>query len=162
MKIKSEKDFFSGLLFTGLGVSFAWGSFSYQMGVASLMGPGYFPLLLGILLTVLGTAIMLQAVVMKTGDAERIGPWAWKPLIYILFANLAFGALLTGLPTIKLPVMGVIVGIYVLTVVSSLASYRFKITEVLILATVLAVGSYLAFIALLKLQIPVWPAFLSA
>ena len=161
MKIKSEKDFFSGLLFMGFGVAFAWGSFSYQVGVASLMGPGYFPLLLGILLTVLGTAIMFQAVVMKTGDGERIGPWAWKPLIYILCANLAFGALLTGLPSIKLPAMGVIPGIYVSTVVASLASHRFKISEVLILATVLAMGSYLAFIALLKLQIPVWPAFIS-
>ncbi len=161
MKIKSEKDFFSGLLFMGLGVSFGFGSLSYQVGVASLMGPGYFPLYLGILLTGLGTAIMVQALVLKTGDAERIGAWAWKPLIYILCANLAFGALLTGLPSIKLPAMGVIVGIYILTVVASLASHRFKITEVLILATLLAAGSYLAFVALLKLQIPVWPAFIS-
>ena len=162
MKIRSEKDFFSGLLFTGLGVSFTCGSFSYQVGVASQMGAGYFPLLLGILLTALGTAIMAQAVVMETGDAERIGPWAWKPLIYILCANLAFGALLMGLSSIKLPAMGMVVGIYILTIVSSLASRRFKISEVLILATVLAVGSYLAFIALLKLQIPLWPAFISA
>ena len=161
MKIKSEKDFFSGLLFVGFGVAFAWGSFSYQVGVTSLMGPGYFPLMLGILLTVLGIAIMLQAVVMKTGDRERIGSWAWKPLVYILGANLAFGALLTGLPSIKLPAMGVIVGIYVLTVIASLASHRFNICEVLILATILTVGSYLAFIALLKLQIPVWPAFIT-
>ena len=161
MKINREKDFFSGLLFTGFGVAFAWGSLSYQVGVASLMGPGYFPLLLGILLAVLGTAIMFQAVVMEAGDGERIGPWAWKPLIYILCANLAFGALLTGLPWIKLPAMGVIPGIYVLTVVASLASHRFKIGEVMILATVLAVGSYLAFVALLNLQIPVWPAFIS-
>jgi len=36
MKIKSEKDFSSGLLFVGFGVAFAWGSFSYQVGVASL------------------------------------------------------------------------------------------------------------------------------
>ena len=161
MKIKSAKDFSSGLLFVGFGVAFAWGSFSYQVGVASLMGPGYFPLMLGILLTVLGIAVMFQSVVIKTGDEERIGPWAWKPLVYILGANLAFGALLTGLPSIKLPAMGVIAGIYVLTVVASLAGHRFKIREVLILATILAVGSYVAFIALLKLQIPVWPAFIT-
>jgi hypothetical protein len=161
MKIKSEKDFFSGLLFVGFGVAFARGSFSYQLGVASLMGPGYFPLMLGILLTVLGIVIMLKAVVMKTDDGERVGPWAWKPLAYILGANLAFGALLTGLPSIKLPAMGVITGIYVLTVIASLANHWFKIREVLILATILALGSYLAFIALLKLQIPMWPAFIT-
>ena len=33
--------------------------------------------------------------------------------------------------------------------------------EVAVLATVLAIGSYLAFIVLLKLQFPVWPTFLS-
>ena len=31
----------------------------------------------------------------------------------------------------------------------------------LILATVLAIGSYLAFIVVLKLQFPVWPAFIT-
>ena len=161
MKIRSEKDFFSGLLFVGLGVSFASGSFSYQVGAASQMGPGYFPLLLGILLTVLGAAILIQTVVRETRDAERIGPWAWKPLTYILCANLAFGVLLVGLSSIRLPAMGMVAGIYILTLISSLAGPRFKIAEVLILATVLAGGSYLAFIALLKLPIPVWPAFLS-
>jgi hypothetical protein len=33
---------------------------------------------------------------------------------------------------------------------------------VAILATVLAAGSYLAFVVLLKLHLPVWPAFLSS
>ena len=37
----------------------------------------------------------------------------------------------------------------------------FKLRDVLLLATGLAVGSYLAFIVLLKLQFPVWPAFLA-
>ena len=161
MKIKSQQDFFSGLLFTGLGVAFTWGSFSYRLGGASLMGPGYFPLMLGILLTALGIAIMLQAVVRKSAAGERIGPWAWRPLVYILGANLAFGVLLTGLPAIRLPAMGVVVGIYALTVIASLASHRFKIREVFILATILALGSYLAFVLLLKLQIPVWPAFVT-
>jgi hypothetical protein len=33
--------------------------------------------------------------------------------------------------------------------------------EVLLLATVLSAGSYLAFIMLLKLQMPVWPTFIT-
>jgi hypothetical protein len=66
-----------------------------------------------------------------------------------------------GLPSIRLPAMGLIAGIYVLTIVASLASQQFKMGEVLILATVLALGSYLAFIALLNLQIPMWPGFIT-
>jgi hypothetical protein len=38
---------------------------------------------------------------------------------------------------------------------------EFKVKEVLVLATVLAIMSYLAFIVLLKLQFPVWPTFIT-
>jgi hypothetical protein len=53
-----------------------------------------------------------------------------------------------------------ILGIYALTIIASFAGDKVKMKEVLILATILAVGSYLAFIVLLKLQIPVWPTFI--
>ena len=44
---------------------------------------------------------------------------------------------------------------------ASLAGDEFKVKEVAILATALAVLSYLAFIVLLNLQFPVWPSFLT-
>ena len=75
--------------------------------------------------------------------------------------NLLFGVLLGGLPSIKLPAMGLIVAIYGTTLVVSLAGDKFKLKEVLILATILSVMSYLAFIMLLKLQFPVWPTFIA-
>ncbi len=68
--------------------------------------------------------------------------------------------LLGGLPSVGLPAMGMIVAIYGLTFVSALAGDEFNLKEVLILATVLAIGSYLAFIVLLKLQFQVWPTFI--
>ena len=46
MNIKSQKDFFSGLLFTVVGLTFAWGATKYNMGTAARMGPGYFPMML--------------------------------------------------------------------------------------------------------------------
>ena len=46
MKIKSQKDFFAGLMFMGVGVAFAWGATTYNVGNGARMGPGYFPLLL--------------------------------------------------------------------------------------------------------------------
>jgi hypothetical protein len=161
MRIKNQKDFVSGLMFLGIGLVFALGAVFYDVGSASRMGPGYFPLLLGILLALLGVAITFQSLVLKTEQGERIGAWAWRPLVCILGANFVFGILLTGSPALKLPAMGMILGIYVLTVIASLASRRFKIREVLILATVLAVGSFLIFVVLLKLQIPAWPFFIT-
>ena len=161
MKIKSQKDFFSGLMFSAMGVAFAWGATTYSVGTGARMGPGYFPLMLGILLAVLGSFIMFKALVVETADGERIGTWAWRPLIFIISANLLFGVLLGGLPSIGIPAMGLIVAIYGVTVVSSLADGRFRLKEVLLLATILAVGSYVAFVWVLKLQFPVWPTFIT-
>jgi hypothetical protein len=159
--IKSEKDFFSGLLFVVMGVAFAWGATTYNVGEGARMGPGYFPLMLGIVLALIGAIVLFTSLVVETESGEKIGKWAWRPLFFIILANLLFGILLAGLPSIKLPGMGLIAAIYGLVIVASLADGHFHLRDVLILATALAVGSYLAFILLLKLQIPVWPSFIS-
>lgn len=161
MNIKSQKDFFSGLMFMAVGVAFAWGSTTYSVGNGARMGPGYFPLMLGILLAILGVVITFKSMVVETEDGEKIGTWAWKPLFFIIAANLVFGILLGGLPSVKIPAMGLIAGIYALTFIASLAGEEFKFKEVFALATVLSVMSYLAFILLLKLQFPVWPTFIT-
>ena len=161
MKIKSQKDFFSGVMFLVIGIAFAWGATTYNVGEGARMGPGYFPLVLGILLCVLGIAILFESLVIETEDGEKIGSIAWKPLIFIIGANLAFGILLGGLPKLGLPAMGLIAAIYALTFIASLAGERFHARETAILATVLAVLSYGTFVWALKLQFQVWPTFIT-
>ncbi|MBT9506159.1 tripartite tricarboxylate transporter TctB family protein [Rhodoferax sp.] len=161
MNIKSQKDFFSGLMFMAVGVAFAWGATTYTVGTGARMGPGYFPLVLGVLLAVLGGVLAFKSLVVETEDGEKIGTWAWKPLFFIIAANLVFGLMLGGLPNLKIPAMGLIAGIYALTFIASLAGEEFSFKAVFVLATVLSIMSYLAFIVLLKLQFPVWPAFIT-
>ncbi len=161
MIIKSQKDFFSGLMFSCVGLAFAVGSQNYKLGTAARMGPGYFPLMLGIVLALLGAAIALKSMVVATADGDKVGKWAWRPLFYVIAANLAFGVLLGGLPSIGLQPMGMVAAIYALTLIASLADGKFHWREVLILATVLTLGSYATFILLLKLQLPVWPTFIT-
>ncbi len=161
MRIKSEKDFYSGLLFTALGTAFAWGATTYTIGEGARMGPGYFPLLLGVLLAVIGLFIIFESLIVETADGEKVGKIAWKPLFFIIASNLLFGVLFGGLPKLGIPAFGLIIAIYGLVLVASLAGDEFKLKEVLILATVLAVGSYLAFVKLLKLNFPVWPTFIT-
>jgi len=164
MAIKSQKDFFSGLLFTAVGVAFAWGATNYSVGTGARMGPGYFPLILGIFMAILGAVITFKALVVEPADGagDKIGTWAWKPLFFIIAANLIFGLLLGGLPSIKFPAFGLIAAIFALTFVASLAGDEFNFKEVTILAVILSIMSYAAFILLLKLQFPVWPTFLTA
>ncbi|MDO8279184.1 MAG: tripartite tricarboxylate transporter TctB family protein [Burkholderiaceae bacterium] len=161
MRIKSSKDFWSGIMFGVMGLGFAVGATSYNVGEGARMGPGYFPLMLGAILAIMGGVILVKALVVETVDGDKIGRWAWRPLCYVLGSNLAFGVLLGGLPSIKLPAMGMVVAIYALVIIAGRAGDNFKLREMLILSTVLAIGSYLAFIVLLKLQIPVWPTFIT-
>jgi len=161
MRIKSQKDFFAGLMFLLVGMAFAWGAGSYSVGTGARMGPGYFPMVLGVLLAVLGLIITVTAMVGESEDGDPVGSFAWKPLIFIIAGNLVFGASIGGLPSIGLPPMGLIFGIFALTFVSSNAGDEFKFKEVLILAIILSLFSYAAFIMLLKLQFPVWPTFLT-
>jgi hypothetical protein len=159
--IKSQKDFFSGLMFTLVGGAFAAGAMNYSVGTGARMGPGYFPMLLGIVLAILGAFIIFYSLVEHAEDGDKVGAFAWRPIGYILGSNLAFGVLLGGLPSIGLPAMGLIMAIYALVIIASKAGEEFVLKDVLLLATILAVGSYLAFIVLLKLQMPVWPTFIT-
>lgn len=161
MLVKNQKDFFGGLLFTVIGGAFAYGASTYQVGDAARMGPGYFPLLLGIILAVMGAVVILQSLIKGHPDGDPIGKWALKPLAFVLGANVAFGALLVGLPSIGLPGFGLVVAIFALVIIASLAGDTFNLKEVLVLAAILSVGSYLAFVKLLALQFPVWPTFIT-
>ena len=160
LRIKSQRDFWSGVLFSAFGTAFAWGATNYEVGNAARMGPGYFPLIVGVLIAIMGVAIVVRALSVETEDGEPIGRIAWRPLIFVIGGNLLFGVLLAGLPGWGVPGMGLIVAIVVLTFVASLAGDQFKFREVAVLATVLAIGSYVAFELALKLNFPIWPAFI--
>lgn len=162
MNIKSQKDFFSGLMFMVLGAAFAWGATKYSIGTGARMGPGYFPLMLGVMLAILGAVVAFNGLVIERVGGDKVGKWAWKPLCYIIGANLIFGVCLGGLPSIGLKSLGLIVGIYALTFVASMAEPGWKVKNTFFLGTALAVISYLAFIKLLKLQFPVWPVYFTA
>ena len=71
--IKSQKDFFSGLMFTLVGGGFAVGAMNYSVGTGARMGPGYFPLLLGIVLAVLGAFIIFYSLVELAEVGEKVG-----------------------------------------------------------------------------------------
>lgn len=162
MNIKSQKDFFSGLMFMVVGGAFAIGAIDYTLGSGAKMGPGFFPMALGIILAILGVIITITSMVVKTPDGDKIGSIAWRPLVFIIAANLIFGVALGGIRAIGLPPMGMVAGIYALTFIACNAGDRFIWKEALVLATVLSVLSYGAFILLLKLRFPVWPPFFTA
>jgi len=69
MHIKRPKDFWAGLMFIGFGLfTVAWSLTHYQMGTAVRMGPGYFPVMLGGLLAVLGAAVLAESIMLRPAE----------------------------------------------------------------------------------------------
>ena len=152
MKIKSERDFWSGLMFTVVGIVFAVGATNYSMGSSARPGPGYFPLLLSIILAILGGIVLFKSLTIETEGGDPIGSVAWRPLLVIVVGIAVFG--------VALPRLGMVITVPILIVISSFAGDEFKWKGVAINAVVLTAFSWLIFVAGLKLTIPLWPAFL--
>jgi hypothetical protein len=138
MKIKSQRDFWSGLIFVVVGIGFAWGATTYPFGESARPGPGYFPFGLGILLALLGALVLFKALTIETEGGDPIGRFAWRPLTIVLGSVALFGALL--------PVAGMLIALPVLVVTSALAGDEFHLGEALANAAVLTFGSWLVFI----------------
>jgi hypothetical protein len=157
VQLKNHKDLLSGLLFMLAGVAFAWTASRYSVGNAEHMGPGYLPVLLGVLLSLLGGLLVFKALVFETEDGGRVRGWSWRALLAVLLANLLFGALLGGLAWLGLPPMGLLIAVFVLVLVASRAVPAMRWKEVLALALLLAGAGYLVFVLLLGLPLALWP-----
>lgn len=153
MKIKSQRDFWSGLMFMGVGAAFAAGSImNYSFGSSARPGPGYFPFGLGILLAILGAFVLFKALTIESEDGQPIGAIAWRPLLIVVAAIIMFA--------VALPRLGMIITLPLLIIVSSLASTEFRWRDAIVVSVVLTVGSWAIFIWGLSLVIPLWPTFL--
>jgi len=152
LKIKSEKDFWSGLMFLVAGVGFAWGATAYSFGSSARPGPGYFPFGLGVLMALMGAFIVFEALTIETEGGDKIGAWAWKPLAWISISVAVFGW--------ALPLLGMVIALPLLVVISAAAGDEFRWKEAIINAVIQTVGCWLIFVVGLKLTIPMWPSFL--
>lgn len=151
MRIKSEKEFWSGVMFIVFGAAFAGLAQNYDMGTAQRMGPAFFPTILGGLLAVLGVVIAMQGLAAETLDGKlekfHLGPIAW-----VLGAVIAFGLLLRP--------AGLVVALVALIGISSLGSHEFKARDTVLLAIGLCLLVLAVFIYGLGLTIPVLPVFM--
>ena len=152
MKVKSQKDFWSGLMFIVVGAAFAIGALNYSFGSSARPGPAYFPFGLGVLLVILGGMILFEALTIETEDGEPIGAFAWKPLFIILFSVGLFGVLL--------PRLGMVISLPLLVLMSAYASDEHTWVGSIVNAVILTLMSWVVFVLGLKLTIPMWPAFL--
>lgn len=142
--IRNPKDFWSGVIFVAVGLAAVVFTREHAMGTAMKMGPAYFPTTLGILLALVGLALMLRAF-LRPG--LPVGPFGFGKLVLVLGSIVLFGLFLRRL--------GLAVALIVLVVLSAYASERFRWPAALVLAFGLAICSVIAFVWLLGLPIPI-------
>lgn len=147
--IKHQKDFWAGVLYMAFGIAAIGIALDYPLGTANRMGPGYFPRGLGTLMIVLGLILVLRSFKLK-GEPIRFP--SFKPLLIVLGSVVLFG--------LVAPKGGLVLATIALIIASSTASHEFRWKEAVIASLILAVFTVIAFAYGLKLQLPIWPAFI--
>ena len=148
MRIRSPRDFWAGLLFVGIAALFIALASQYRFGEAHRMGPGYFPIMVCALLAVLGAIVAARALVLDGPPLPGFNP---RPLVVTLVAVVLFGLAIERL--------GLAAAILVLVMVSAFADRNVRLVQSLALAVLLIAFSVAAFVWLLGLPLPVWPAW---
>lgn len=141
---KDFRDLLGGLLMMAIGIFAAVYAQRYDMGQLHRMGPGYFPVMLGSLLAILGFFIALPAL-FRQGTKIQI---QWKSLLWVLASLLLFAGLLEKLGLIFATIISVIAS----TMASDLP-WRSKI----VLALSVSLITYLIFSYGLGMYLPTWP-----
>lgn len=151
MFIRSQRDFWSGIMFVAIGATFGILALQYRMGTAGEMGPGWFPMALSILLTLLGLAIAFNAL-SRHAPETRLDKVEWREVLLILASVAVFAFVL--------PYLGVIVSVALLVLIAAAADRAFRLREILGLIAVLLLMTYFVFVRGLDIQFPVWPTII--
>src|SRR5687767_1556506 len=81
---RSARDVLAGVAFVGFGLAFAVGALAYDIGDPVRMGPGFFPLVVGVLLAILGVLIAVTR--SNEADEEPMSAPPWRAAALILAA----------------------------------------------------------------------------
>ena len=146
MTIRAPKDFWSGLMFIAFAAVALLSARGYSLGSAGKMGPGYFPLLLGIVLALIGAILVARSF---ATDGERVGHLGIVPLSVVALAVCLFA--------VSIESLGLVVALILVTVISALASREFRLFDVSLLAVALAAFAVGVFVYGLRLPLPIWP-----
>ena len=141
---RALKDILAGAIFIAFGLAFAIGALAYDIGSPLDMGPGYAPLALGVALIGLGGIVIIKGFI--AGEGEPIGDVDWRAVVLITAALLFFGITVRGL--------GVVVSLFIATLLATMARSATSIREALLIAAGLTVLSILIFIVALQLRLP--------
>jgi hypothetical protein len=148
---RSVPDILAGAIFAGIGLAFVVASLGYELGTPLRMGPGYFPLVVGGILVLLGLGVVVKGLV--AGESITWGPVPWRAMLLIVVALVFFGL------TVRRA--GFLPAAFVTALLAAFASYRIKPVTAVVVAAGLTGLSILVFIVGLQLRLPLFGPWLT-
>lgn len=156
LRIKDGRELASAgvMALAGLAVSLA--SVTYELGDAFNMGPGYFPLVLGVILVVL--SLITAFFSLSYDRSYQAQPSRMKGGIDLrsLWAVVVVAGSFAGFAAL-LPALGLGLTCFIVLFVGAIGSGLLKPFPAFVTAAVLSTASVVIFIILLGLQIKTWP-----
>jgi len=141
-----NKDLWGGVLLIIVGISVAIHSVSFSIGSLSRMGPGYFPLALGVIMTAMGLAIGVKGYLATPAERKPARPPEWKAWFLICLSLVAFVVLTEHL--------GLVAGTFGIVFISALADRDNSWKAAGVLAIGMVIISVVVFWWALQIQLP--------
>jgi hypothetical protein len=126
-RVRSHREFAAGLIFSCVGAVWLASSLNYRIGTATAMGPGYFPLVVSLILTGLGLGSVFRS--LKIAEPDVVEAWPLAAFAMVLGGVVGFGVLLES--------SGLIAAAAVLILFSCWSRLRVRPLETLLLAAAL-------------------------
>ena len=141
-----NKDHYGGGLMVLLGLAIAGQGLTYKVGTLSRMGPGFFPLVLGVILALIGVAILVGAKDATPKLAQKPLPPEWRGWILICLSLVAF--IVLGIYGGLLPAT------FSVVFISAMGDRKHTVKSATVLALSLTVLCVVVFWWLLDMQFP--------
>ena len=148
MTIPNMRDLIAGSLFFGLGIAIVVIAWGYRLGSAASMGPGFFPVMLGTLLVLLGLAIAIIS--FRSSPNDEPAPHSVAGLLIVVGAVCLFAIMLDR--------AGLLLTVFVVAAGSSFLSPQSSLPKALATGAALTALCYGLFIWGLGVPLPVWPS----
>jgi len=159
--LSQKRDYYAGGLMSLIGVGVILEARHYNLGTLFHMGPGFFPIILGVTLTLIGIVIAAAAATAPPAEEDILHlpnpQWrAWACIIAGPVLFIVFGVDWPTLQAIVKYPTGIIPATFACVFVSALGDKGSTLLGSFILAVGISVFGVLLFSYLLQVSMPAW------
>lgn len=92
--MRLTKDMLSGVMFLAFGGGAAIVAHGYNFGTPARMGSGFFPVVIGLIIAIMGLALVVRSLLKPATSEEIVGELQFRPVFFISAAIVVFGLLI--------------------------------------------------------------------